>query len=774
MSNNPRIVIDKLDLGMVNGPDPDMLPNGAVWVAEGFNTRRGYLRSEYGREKLTASEVVTGAAIKAVCHWERETGTKYHIVACDGLIWKKNAASGWTTFVPMCDLTDTVDSGVIAANVVTPSATARIVRTYQVGDQFYFDADGVANRATITAVTAATFTVNSYGGSATAGAYTVCRHFSGSDIDIVPAGTRVFVTDGVKRPHWWGDNGAGTDIFREAGLPKPFAIPAVAAAAGGALTAGTYRMAVSYMDAAGRIGPPELTTEFDATTNQKATVSGIVAGPSWATRVQVYRSLVNLPELQYCIVEDLTLKAASIGTGGATTVVTLNTNNPSLRASQHKHRYLKFEASGVEYRISDNASNTVTVVGDCSGETATDWCYIAGGFDITQAISAGIADLSSDSELDVDHIAPNENTQPPTKLKRLAVFNGGGSMVAYEDDTMTKSWFSGRTYNAYRRTGDDDSGEGEFDYWYQDHMVGPQDGDEVKKFLPLGTELYCVKSQSFWWLDKTSVYRNEWSWYPIATGCGTYSPDSWVVKDGVAYGLGHEDEQTDVLMFDGQLVRGMFRRYVHRLKGSWLRTTLDSMTNIAEATAAVFKGRLLLSFTSTGTANNKTLDYDFATRAVLIQPWGCGKFSNHYRTTAGSNLLLCGDPADLGNIYSVMATAADNAGNISRVIYFPKWALPTIGTWEKIEFTVVNGATLTAAPVISYSTDDYDPDSGSKSWATMATGDVWAVTLGEQRIVKDFPGSPYSRVCCVKVVSADQKDWGIKRIRVWASDKDQD
>ena len=208
--NVKEIRLNNLSYGQVDGSDGDQIPVGAFYTLDGLEVAdHKYPRKmkDWYMAATPNTQVVTGVACVAGSYWERPTGTVYEVGVLDGAVWRLTTGHQKVEILNL--ISDGVDSGTITTNVITPSSTADLVESLRVGDKFYFDADTYTEAVTITAVSAAAFTVNSYGGSATAGAYSVIRTLTGSEIDIAPVGNRLFFTDGTLRPQWFGDDGDG-------------------------------------------------------------------------------------------------------------------------------------------------------------------------------------------------------------------------------------------------------------------------------------------------------------------------------------------------------------------------------------------------------------------------------------------------------------------------------------------------------------------------------------------------------------------------------------
>jgi len=567
-------------------------------------------------------------------------------------------------------------------------------------------------------------------------------------------------------------------------MPAPTTEPTMALTGLGstALEEGDYWWEYAYEDIGGDISNTIVTQKLTATEDDKNTLSDFVNGPAWATKVVVYRTQAD-GSIAYSIAPDVKTQLATAVKDNGTTTLTLHADAIALIADMHIHRYVKFKASGAYYLITDNDATTITVSGDASsatgGESGTDYIEITGGFDIDKVVAGNIVDVTPDMELDFDHAAPTQNTRPPAKLIYPALIQGGGRIVAYEDGSQTKAWFSGRGLNATTKTGTASNGLGEFEYWNQSHFVGNKDGDEIQGFFEIGLRVFCVKKQSVWELFKESTDVSEWSWFPQLDDIGCVAPRSIVVTRRAAYWLGHESEELDIIRFSGSSGYGMFRQHDSAINGPRLRATLDTFVSgsLTECTASIFRGRLFLSYPHTGeTTNSRTLVYDFKRPSLSVQPWGCGVFSDVYQDTDGTFWLLCGDPTTLGNVFRVLGSQQDNGSDIARTFISGRSEFNGIainGKWAHVLVRAIHGEALTTAPALSYSVDGLAFDDTNKVWETTVTGDTWPITIGEKNLHFAFQNTEDSNGVMIRITSTDAKDWGIKSIEVWGSPYEQ-
>lgn len=779
------IEFGKLNVGLVDGLDEHDTPKGGFIKSEGFEYRRGYPRTVYGR--LPGSDLGTGNYIRDIRRWVRADGTtRYYLFAANALR-EDDGVDPYDTFSTIIskihldyDPSDGSERAVTASrssNTVTFSGTKPKARlTVQVGDYFYYNADTSASGGAVASVDSDTqVTLSAYAGSATSGAFTIWRKYTdAATMRLIVAGDRIWTFSADRRPQWYD----GT-LFREAGLPAPERQAAVVLAATGGLSAGDYFWAHAYEDKDGRLGPVINTMKYTAAADDKATLGSTLNGPAWAVKVSFFRTIAN-GDLAYCIHPNVTALLKTAVYSSPSTTLTLADDAAALVTDMHIHRYVKFSASGTSYLITDNDTTTITVTGDASGELGTDDDYISitGGYDIDEAVANDIVDFTADDELDLDYEAPTHQGQPPSGLLYPHLFLGGGRLCAYEDGTQTKVWFSGRSSEASTQTGDASAGLGEFDYWTTSHYAGRQDGDEIQGFINIGPRTFALKERSIWELYQDPEDVIEYSWFPRSESVGCLAPLSIVEHKGAAYWFGQEGQDTDVIRFDGNEAYGMFRAMDYRLGGPRLRATLDSIPAAYESivTAAMFKGRLYVSFPVTGgTTNSKTLRFDFKTFTADVQPWGCGPFAEPYYDSTDGHVLLCGDPSGR-YLESVLGSAFDKASNISRTlitgrIRFP--GVPTKGKWAELHLRVINGETLAAAPTISYSVDKLAFDDSNKVWETTLAGDTWSTVVGEYPLRYRFEMGEFSDDLMLKFTSTDAKDWGIKEIEVRGTPRDQ-
>jgi hypothetical protein len=776
------IILDKLNLGLIDGVDEHNTPPGAFIKSEGFEYRRGYPLTVYGRQKKTSSEIRTSKSVRDIKRWVRADGTERYYVLIDGGLFEGTAPTAFATlrstinlsYEPKDGTADTVTVSVSGTTAVVGGGTPKCLLTVKVGDLFY--TTNIANAVAVASVTNdTTFELADSSFNGTSGAsFTLWRQVTDSlDSRLLLVDNKVWVFSTSHRPHWYN----GTH-FRESGLPKPAERLKVALADGTILTAGDYFWSYAYEDADGNVGPVIATGYYTAdSSNDIATLTNFKNGPAWAVKVKVYRTIAG-GFAAYCITPDVTRRLKTATKDNGTSTLTLNDDAADLVTDMHIDRYVEFVATGNKYLITDNDATTITVTGDASGETGTDTITITGGYDIDEVVAGSVIDSTPDASLDLDQEAPTHQDQAPVGLIYPHVFLGGGRICAYKDATQTEVYFSGRSTEAATATGDATAGLGEFEYWTTSHHVGRQDGDEIKGFVNVGPRTFCLKERSVWELFNESDDVLQYSWFPRAKTIGCLSPRAIVETESVAYWIGHDGHELDVIRFDGNVGYGMFRAIDRRLGGSRLRATLDSMATLklGECTGTFFQGRLYMSF-PTAAVNNKTLRFDFKTFTADIQPWGCGVFAEPYWDSADGFVMLCGDPIVLGNVFDVLGTQQDNGSNISRTLTTGRLhhgGVPSKSKWAELFLRVINEETITTRPTISYSIDTLKFSDGGKTWeTTVYPANAWPLTAGEHTVRLRLEVGEYSEDLMLKFTSTDAETWGIKWIEVRGDEKDQ-
>jgi hypothetical protein len=789
--------------GQVDGPDDGAVPLGGFVKTHGFEFRRGYASSCKGREKKTSSEIVASKRVRAGCHWERPNGDSFNWVVCDGRLLQESTAGNFS-FSTIRNLVTTDATSATLTNGTDLAFSARIQETIASGtsdaapgDYFYFTGgtDGIGSAVQIASASTTTAALKSaYGGGQTSGAFKIWRKITGTEVSLVPADGRLWVFDGVRRPQWYGwDDGTstGTDVYRECGVAPPSTPPAIALAndANGQLDqSSNYLYGVAYEDAMGTISNVAwIHPVTTAAAAQKATLSSFPKAPDYVTRVRIYRSKGFTSEVNeaftpaYHIVKDLDdLQLKSSGT----TVLVLDDDCQTLTTDAHIGRYVDF-ANGTTYRITDNSTTSITISGDASGESATDYISITGGFDYDTLAAGTWVDFCADGDLDTDNEAPTKNDRPPTGLKYPILFRGGGRFSAFRDGeataekTQTQTYITGRSPTAPTQTAEAANGENELDYWPSTHLhAGLQDGYKIKGHAEIGSNLYCFKQKGIWRLYQEPEDIDYWQWFPVrgAESVGCISPKTIVARDKVCYFLGHDAQELDIIQFNGRKAFGMFREVDPALNATRLRRTFDDFTSYTdEATAAMFQGRLYVSFPGTtgATTNDRTLRWDFRTSTADVQPWGCGVFFNTYQSS-DSHILLCGDPGNLGNVFSVLGTAQDSASNIVRELISGEVGVePDMETRlvkVAMEVRLDNGTDLA---VVSYSTDGLLYSDTSKTWTDM-TGKAWpSSTAGLYTVLRDFTNGPVNGSCMFKVSSTDARTWDILKFKVLHDPREQ-
>jgi hypothetical protein len=367
------------------------------------------------------------------------------------------------------------------------------------------------------------------------------------------------------------------------------------------------------------------------------------AGPVWATKYRVYRTLVG-GALGYHITKDITTKLKSI----STVTLTLDDEAQSLTTDAHIGRYVTFGLTGTEYRITDNDGTTITLATSAAAETATDYISISGGYDI-DAIT-NLVDVSPDADLDDNHLAPGEvlntsrsyNEPPPSGLQYITSFRGDGRLCALEAGTGSRVWFSGRPQVASKTGQAEFFGEGEFDYWPHFHDAGPRTGVGVMGFVEIGRMLHAIRKRSIWRLNDMPTSVDHWHWRPRQYGIGTESPDTIVVREGIAWFLGLDSEQIDIIRFDGNFARGVLRPE--------MRKVLDEIHTLDEATGEIFEGRIHVShcYAEVTDTLSGAPSKDNGTSTVTLTTGGLtlDAHINQYLATGSTAYLITGNTAN--------------------------------------------------------------------------------------------------------------------------------
>jgi len=429
------------------------------------------------------------------------------------------------------------------------------------------------------------------------------------------------------------------------------------------MTAGDTSYCVAFESLRGEVGNPVITRNITVVDNDKVTMTVMPAAPESprASRYRIYRRKASKESGWFHLTKDITDKATGI-TGQ---VITLAFGG--LTASAHIYRRIKFIASGNSYKISANAAGTVTAAAgeDISGEAVTDDVYIYGGYSIAdiQTASATFVDYASDDDLDIDNEAPTDNNEPPSALKTLVSFQGGGRLGGTVGSVF---YCSGRSASVAAKQGLSDLlayGLGEFGYWCdaaRAYDVGPDAGVDVQACFELGTTLFAVTTMDLLWFRASSHDMLDYQWLPAAQDVACVGGKTVAVLADAAYWLGTHGQRLDIIRFDGQLARPILR--------GRNRATLAAMYNLSEATAVAWQGRYYLSYDSdNGGTNDRTLRLDLETRAVEEQAWGCGVFMNPY-LSGSTPILYCGAPTTVGHVYQVEGAAQNLGVDTTRIL----------------------------------------------------------------------------------------------------------
>jgi hypothetical protein len=662
----PRLSERRSELPCVGQIDTDELeiPLNAYKAVRGFGLRRGFPFAEDGRTAYTTAEIRTSKNIRALKRWTRPHDSSIEEYAvCDGGLWRIDAVDTFT-------LLSKIETGGTASRAGTTVTIAdapngTLIGVVRVGDRFWYTtSDSEAVGGTVTAVGATTLTLDAYTGSDVAGAYIIWRKLNDDDTWVVAAGDRLFIADGVGPIHEWGPNesGGSTYAFRQTGVPElsPEKAPKIALAAGGSLGAGEYQYFIAAGDNRGRIGNPVATRKFTASANNKATLSVMPAAVESPRAVDyyIYRSKVGSSAGFF----HLTKNIIDRSTGVAGQVVTLATGG--LTADAHIYRRLRFEATGNEYVITDNAAGTVTVTGSIAGEAVDDVVQIVGGYNIAaiQAAAATFVDFSSDDDLDTDNEAPTQNDAPPEALRCLVAFGGGGRIGGFTKHGMF--YATGRSLAAPKQGLSDGAtrGGGEYAYWTPEEFafdVGREDGELVKGAFVLGNTLYAAKTDGVWRFQNVGDDTLTYVWVPHADGACLEGKTIAKLGDFM-YWLGMDGGEIDVVRFNGEFVRGSLRKR--------LRQTLNGIKSISRATGMAYGGRYYLSYDSDGGGtNDRTLRFDNRRKQVDEQEWGCGVFMRPFISSA-SSVLRCGAPTAVGHIYTVEGSDLDLGSAVTRLL----------------------------------------------------------------------------------------------------------
>ena len=663
-----------LDKGLFDGLHTADVPPGGFSELQGYDLEYGWPMGERGRLKRTSSEVRAGKPFRDGFDWHRPDGSIKRLAVADGGIFNSTADDPRAYTELVSKLTCGGTASVAQYGVTVTGTGTKWLHSVRPGDMIWLDADTINAACEVETVVSQEEIIlkESYDGAGGSGAYTVWRKLNDGTVSLaVTADGRLFVSDGVGPLHWFGDDGRGTDVFRPAGMMKPTTHMVQDWGTGGALSAGEYFWLVAFQDARGNVGPAIATKKVTATADQSALFNSLPEGSAWAVAYVVYRPIVDT-NLAYSIVKDITAKLSSIAAydaGNNHTILTLDTKESPLTSGQHTHRRLVFSDGNV-YIVKQNSTTTIHVHGDASAEDATAWITIAGGFDIDKAGAGVIRDYTADADLNFDHPASGTitnttrsyNEPPPVGLQYVTTFDGGSRLVAYEEGTCVRAWFSGRPPIASKTGQPDFGGRLDFDSWPHFQDVGPANGDEVQGFIELGRYVFAPKLRSVWELHHDGDDCAAWGWGPVpqAENIGCCAPKSIVVHGGVAWWFGFDSNRVELIRFEGYNALGFLRP---RLNG-----TLDGVTNPETATAAVHEGYLYLSVdTDDDSENDLTVRLHMKGNRVDEQPWGCGVFVKRFGEAADALGLLCGSPeVNESEVYEVLGSTADNGGDIAR------------------------------------------------------------------------------------------------------------
>ncbi len=676
-----ELVLGPWTAGIVDTPYDEEVPRGAVSHALGFHWRRGYPYTESGRDSFTGAEVVTSKRNEAMIRYSKPDGSTYLVTVCDGGLWAETTAGSGTcdNLISVFDPGATVSAvaGGTAVSVTgLPSGRTDLTKSVRAGDYFYLDADGSGSAVEISSASGTTMALGSAYGGGTNGEYTIWRKLA-ADVDLALGNQGIFITDGSGPMHFYGETyrESGVYEFREVGLPKPDAPGSYIDQPDGNLLGAAYQFGIAFEDAAGRVGPVEKGSPLTVLAGQRMMVTDLPNAPIWAKKYVVFRTQGGLFNL-YRIWHDVRRGLSAISGSGPTTL-TLDTRAHELESKQHKQRTVKFDATGNEYRITNNSGTTITVAGDASGEGTTDYVEIAGGVDIEN--SSTCTDYASDEDatypdqgIDFWKPAPSEkadgtshNAAPPVGLSGVTIFKGGGHWIAHDGEART--WVSGRPLLADVWL-NEFAAKGQFHYCSIFHDIGGGDNKAVVKLWRQHDVPYAGREDGFFRLDR--VEQDDiaaWEWRQTSDKAGLLAKDSLDIFDNTAWCLGTFAGKTDILRFDGYEAQSLGQRHIGR--------TLDAILQITKCTGVVFDGMYWLSYTTSGTGGQiRTLRYYIEQRLFDKQGWGCGIFLEGYRSS-DSHYLLCAAPDaangdQSGHIYRANGQTNDDLGNpITRELY---------------------------------------------------------------------------------------------------------
>ena len=127
---NPDLEPLTLDLsqGFVDGLDED---KSHVMELRGFECRRGYPRSVYGRQKLTDAEIISTKRTRDVKRWVRADGTVRYYALINGIVREGTAATAYATPRSELFLDYTPSTGLVRAVTASrSSSTVTFAGTY--------------------------------------------------------------------------------------------------------------------------------------------------------------------------------------------------------------------------------------------------------------------------------------------------------------------------------------------------------------------------------------------------------------------------------------------------------------------------------------------------------------------------------------------------------------------------------------------------------------------------------------------------------------------
>lgn len=659
-----------LAMGLVDGPSAAETPHGAFRSATGFEFRRGFPYTEYGRSWWGTS--IGEGSVDFLTRWF-VGGNATYFAGCDGHIFAGTSSGVFNTTMPInvVEVRGTVAS---IADTTWSGTNTKWLTDLRVGDRIWLADDSLEDAVVVSEIVNNTtfIAASAYGGSAASGAYYAERPYKGNDVDVAVVEDRLWIADGTSDLYWYGPKevGSATYVYRPAGVEKPNCDGVgVTLGSGGNLEAGVYEYWLAWKDYRGNVSQPCPLGRVTASAGQKCGFTNLPTPPLHVREVILYRSAVDSGGLGFRVPCDITVNGTVSGT-----TFTLSADQTPLVAYEHIGRFLEFEETGNAYRITNNTASVITLA---SAPTESGACVasIRGGFDAQNC--TGIADYASEEHLVAEDLMPTYNDAPPAGLSRIVAIRGGAHLAAIDAANQRVYW-SGRALDANKQGVMDGALKGayEFDYWHEYACIGSS-ADKLVGIFELSGMVFVVKTSSVWLLDTESQNVAVWSAREVSNAVGAVAPHSIVVGDRVAWWLGVDGGELDVIRFDGAYGRGIMRERSGETNGlPRLRATLDAIVSPETASGAMFKGRYWLSYRSsaTSTYNDATLRYDIKTRTVDKQPYGAERYGP--ADVIGGTPTLLGCAATGGRMYRMAAASGDLGEDMTRVLETPKIEIP--------------------------------------------------------------------------------------------------